>query len=361
MVKATPRETKVRPRAGMLMNILALTLLMQLGLNWRPAAVWGADQNGRTAAELEDPYDWHKDYQNLEPKAKNPSGPAPTAVAATPTPAVSRSASSSDDLFYQRYFRKGQKAEEPEELQKERYRKQLQELKRYQALHAGQPSRPKLSVQEQKIKKLIEQLGTDQRQQVTAIEQLVLIGAPAVPRLKKALHHRDKMVRVGALRVLRQLFVESALPDIETTLKDKSPDVRMEAAAVLGRFRHPETAPLLVPLLHDPKLRVRREAVLALGRLKRSPVALRALIRALENNVPALKGEAAQALSNFSGRDVVEALMRATHESDQDLVAYAVRSLGVIADPQSRPRLAQLAKDKNNFVAREAREALQNF
>lgn len=336
-------------------------LLFQ-SLCWPSGRVCAAEPKGRTAADLEDPYDWHKDYLNAEPAGdKKTAVPAETPTATTPTPEVSPPAASGNDLFYQRYFRKGKKAEDPEVLQKERQRQELRDLKRYQSLHARQPRRPVLSKREQKIVKLIEQLGLDQRQQEAAIEQLVMIGEGAVPRLKQALHHKDKLVRVGALRVLRQLFDDSTLPEIEAALKDKAPEVRMEAAATLGRFRHHQAAPMLVPLLHDPKQRVRREAVLALGRLKRSEVAAGALIQTLENNVPAIKVEAAEALSNFTSQDVVDALTRATYAADQDLVAYAVRSLGIIADPQSKSRLAHLAKNKNNFIAQEAREALHHY
>lgn len=317
-------------------------------------------QKGRTAQELKNPYDWKKDYSGSKPVTTSGKDITPTVVP-QPTKVIKKKSSKKDELFYNRYFRKGEKGKDPEQLQRQKHLNELKRLKQHRRSMPKRSPTPVLTEKQKEIKELIHMLGTEKHRRATAVERLSMIGDEAVPALRRALRHRYKHVRVGALHALRNIFAEKAIPDMQRLLHDKEPEVRGEAARTLGRMRHRGSAERIGRLLNDSSIRVRRDAVNALGRLKRAPAAEHLLLLALEKNKMEIKVEAAQVLAAFESPQVVEALLRATYEKDRNLIAYATRSLGEIADPQSEERIKVLSNHKDEFIREEARQALDYF
>jgi HEAT repeat protein len=82
------------------------------------------------------------------------------------------------------------------------------------------------------------------------------------------------------------------------------------------------------------------------------------MVRHLKDPDPAVRVHAAEALGNFSDRRLTPFLTALLHESDEELVKSAVRSLAAIADPAAETDLLVLLKDQRPALRALAAEAL---
>jgi hypothetical protein len=211
------------------------------------------------------------------------------------------------------------------------------------------------------ITEWIHDLGGESHQRQNAIERLSTVGTRTVPYLRQALKDPYKYRRVGALAVLANFRDKSVIPDIEHLLGDPASEVRVEAVKSLGEMKSKGSLSKLSERLWDRELRVRREAAMALGRLKTAD-ARDALVSALETSeYMDVRQQAAQELSDFLGEEAVNALLKATRDSDIKLCAYAVHSLGEIGAVAARPRLEELSRHRDRFIREEAVDALKNL
>jgi len=320
-----------------------------------PLSLEARTQKGRTAAELENPYDWEKGPEDVSAAEKRQ-------YQAQVTPQVESTSwkrtpqDVQKDQFYQRYFRKGKEVKKEEDLPTSPEERQIL-LKKLIPQHTPTPAD---TPQEQEIKKLIHDLGTEPHRRQAAVERLAMIGVPAVPALRLALRHSYKFKRIGALQALGYIQSQAALPDIQKLLRDPESAVRAEAVKVLGRMKHRSSAALITQCLQDSDKRVRREAVMALGRIK-GKCAQNGLIKALHNKYAEIREIACDELSFFTGTEVIAALLTTIHDTDRDTRLAAIRALGEIGDPAVRPQLQKLTRSEDRMIRQEALQALSNL
>ena len=118
----------------------------------------------------------------------------------------------------------------------------------------------------------VSELASSSRRRGARIH-LLLAGAPALPALRRGLHHPKAMVRQQCVRLLDQLVDEESLTDLVSALDDDDPGVRARALHALAcdRCKQNECRPaeaLWVPraieLLRHPDPDLRAAAIDAL-------------------------------------------------------------------------------------------------
>ncbi len=102
-----------------------------------------------------------------------------------------------------------------------------------------------------------------------AIEQLVIIGEPAINEIKKILlSSQDEEVRTAAVFILYRIDKPEAMDMVRETLDDKSAIVRTAAARVLGLSKdQPSVTKLMEMVQNDKAPSVRRQVATALGQI----------------------------------------------------------------------------------------------
>jgi HEAT repeat protein len=141
------------------------------------------------------------------------------------------------------------------------------------------------------IRNLVDMLGRDDVSRQHARQELVEIGAPAVPLLLPALESHQYRVRWEAAKTLGQIGDERAAPALVTTLEDRRGDIRWLAARGLIAIGRPAVRPLLEALISRSDSSPLRQGArhvlktLAVGRLE-APLA--PVLQALEGAAPAV-------------------------------------------------------------------------
>lgn len=120
----------------------------------------------------------------------------------------------------------------------------------------------------------------------------------AVPQLKKALFDANMVVRRAAITALWRIGVREAVPQLLQLLTDESGGVRVLAAQVLGGFSDPASVPDLMDALKDSKWYVRQAAAEALGAIGDAR-AVEALRHARHDPRAAVSRAARKALAAF--------------------------------------------------------------
>lgn len=314
---------------------------------------WARSQKGRTASELENPFDWENPEEPAPAEeAPTPLSRTPPRSAATPRPVAPTPAptppAKNEDFFYQRYFRKGKAWVEPTPGPTEKPR-------------VIRTPTPEPDPFEREMRELIHALGTEQHSRLKAVERLTMIGPKAVPHLVKALRHDYKFTRIGALDALARIRDPQAIPGIQALVGDREPAVRAESVKALGRMKHRGSVGVIAGVMNsDPEYRVRRDAAAALGKIGGDP-ACQALLNAWAGQPGSVRQQIAQALSAFESEDAVRQLIAAIRDPDRDVRIFAIRSLGEIGDPAAVPSLQALSRDSDPHIRREAAGALENI
>jgi len=171
-------------------------------------------------------------------------------------------------------------------------------------------------------------------------------GRPeAVEPLITALHDTDAYVRGDAAISLGLLRDHRAASALMQCLTDSSPAVRGHAANALGSIGAGEASVLLATTLHDPERIVRVWSAVALrnlhwsGATDATPLAVPALIAALQDSDATVREKAANALGTIRDVRAVDPLLAALKD-DEVMVRYAaVEALEEIGDPRALPAL----------------------
>lgn len=116
-----------------------------------------------------------------------------------------------------------------------------------------------------------------------AIEQLVLMGEPAIEEIKNGLLTADKdETRAAAVFLLSRIHTPVAMDIVREALNDKSLMVRTASARVLGLAKDKQALPKLMEMVQSDEAPVRRQAATALAQIGDNR-AVDALIRASAN------------------------------------------------------------------------------
>jgi HEAT repeat protein len=129
-----------------------------------------------------------------------------------------------------------------------------------------------------------------------------------------------------------------ALDALVRALDDDRPDVRAEAAASLGQLEDASVLPHLIKRLGDGVAHVRQNAAIALGTL-RDARGFDPLADALRDGLPDLRFQAATSLAEIDPARAFEPLIAALGDSDPQVAGSAALAIGAVGSA-----LAELAE-----------------
>ncbi|MCE5248835.1 MFS transporter [bacterium] len=144
--------------------------------------------------------------------------------------------------------------------------------------------------------------------------------------------------------VLRQLTRGNPLMYAYHTLyllNARTEESRAKAIDELGRSRSPMAIDALVEALDDASPEVRRNAVFALAKTQ-SEEAVAPLIRELENRESDIRYEACEALGKIGHKTAVETLVKTLDDTDNRIRSAAVTALAEIGGEEAKQRLFEL-------------------
>jgi HEAT repeat protein len=187
----------------------------------------------------------------------------------------------------------------------------------------------------------------------------------AIPTLLDALQGEYYTVRSRAALALGKIGERTAMQPLLSALKDKDDEVRSGACLGLGLFRDPSTFDDITNvLLDDPKLEVRQAAARALGDTQH-PAALPYLMEALHDSFWWYEREyaAGDLLSAIEkmGTTAVGPLIEALGDKEGTVRKFAAILLGKLGDPRAIEPLGMTLYDMHHEVGRASAESLAKF
>lgn len=187
----------------------------------------------------------------------------------------------------------------------------------------------------------------------------------AVPALLDALKGEFYTVRGRAALALGRIGDKRAVEPLFLALKDPEDEVRIGACLGLGFFKDPSTFDeITTVLLDDSKIEVRQAAAKALGNTGH-PAAVPFLMEALRDPYWWYEREM-QAGDLFTaiekmGEMAVEPLIEALKDNEGTVRKYAAILLGRTGDPHAIEPLGMALYDLHHDVGKASAEALVNF
>ena len=187
----------------------------------------------------------------------------------------------------------------------------------------------------------------------------------AVPALLETLKGEFFTVRSRAALALGKIGDTRALQPLLQLLKDPEDEVRIAACLGLGSFKDPSTFDNITNvLLDDPKIEVRQAAAKALGNTGH-PAALPYLMEALHDSYWWFEREyaATDLLSAIEnmGTAAVEPLIEALQDKEGTVRKFAANLLGRSGDPRAIEPLGMALYDLHHEVGKVAAESLARF
>lgn len=201
-----------------------------------------------------------------------------------------------------------------------------------------------------------------------AVEALVAIGPPAVPRLRELLDDVDIDKRIGAATALLRIDPEAELPGVRERLEGSDP--RLAISMAYGMIRSNVGAEVAVPVLaqtmRDPDYYLHNQSIKALGELgPQSAAAVPALAELLKHDDPEVRWRAAYTLVRIGpgATAAVPALREALADAEAKVREGAAYALGAIgpAAKEAREALRVAARDSDAQVRFRAAKALEKL
>jgi HEAT repeat protein len=169
----------------------------------------------------------------------------------------------------------------------------------------------------------------------------------AFPAVNTTLAAADPLRRAGAAEALGLMGGEAAAQALVKHLDDPEPHVRAAVATALGRIADPTKAPALLPLLADDEPDVVRAAARALGGICDACAAVPLAEALMHADQPLLVRRAlAAALARAPHPDAQPALLQALGDPDPQVRGYAAEALGHVGNEAAHDALAALRSDK---------------
>jgi HEAT repeat protein len=190
-----------------------------------------------------------------------------------------------------------------------------------------------------------------------AASALGCIGtSEAISFLVKLLRHPSEQVQASAARALSRGNLPAVSPLVDA-LKNGNDLVKMHAAHSLGKINSPLAVPALIKALDHPVKAIRLEAAWALGQI-RSPLAANALANRLTDADISVQSQAAQSLKSI-GAPVIPALVNMLNNEASNTRSVAVRTLGQMGIEEVIPVLVEVLRhDSFPYVRCDAATAL---
>jgi HEAT repeat protein len=187
----------------------------------------------------------------------------------------------------------------------------------------------------------------------------------AVPALLEAVKGEYYTVRSRAALALGNIGGAGVIPALLPLLKDKENEVRIAACVAVGKFRDPTTFDEIANvLLDDPTIEARRAAAAALGET-RHPAAIPFLMEALRDPFWWYEREdaAGDLLTALErmGKAAVQPLIEALGDPERNVRKFAAMVLGNLRDARAVEELGMAVYDLHDEVSRAAAESLAKF
>lgn len=203
------------------------------------------------------------------------------------------------------------------------------------AVEAWKP-RARERLEPYRLKDLIEALGhLDAQRHEAAAEELVTLGAAAVPALSAALQNvRNLRQRQQAARVLGLIGDARAVKPLLAALEDRDAGVWSQATGALARI--PDAAEVLRHALHHASQRTRYGAAIALWRQTRSEEAFQPLLAAMLDEELLVRSSAITSLwqqPDERALATLQIVLAQEHDAQSMLARYALQALQAIGTP----------------------------
>jgi HEAT repeat protein len=187
----------------------------------------------------------------------------------------------------------------------------------------------------------------------------------AIPTLLDALQGEYYTVRSRAALALGKIGDRQAIRPLLGALKDKEDEVRSAACLALGLFRDPSTFDEITNvLLDDPKIDVRQAAARALGNTQHT-AALPYLMEALHDSFWWYEREyaAGDLLSAIEkmGTAAVDPLINALGDKEGTVRKFGAILLGKLGDPRAIEPLGMTLYDMHHEVGNASADSLARF
>jgi len=187
----------------------------------------------------------------------------------------------------------------------------------------------------------------------------------AVPILLEALHGEFFTVRAHAALALASIGDARVIPELLPILRDKDDEARIAACDAIGTFKDPSTFDELANVaLDDSKIEVRQAAVKALGD-SHNPAAIPFLMEALRDSFWWFEREQnVSVLLNAilgMGEKAVTPLIEALADREGTVRRYSVMILGRLKDKRALDELGMAVYDLHHDVSKAAAEALAQY
>jgi HEAT repeat protein len=200
-------------------------------------------------------------------------------------------------------------------------------------------------------KRLVAQL-TNSTKRDRAAQELIGMGALAVPALIDSLARQDSAQGELCLRILVQIGPR-AVPPLCEALAAAHPETRGRAAEILGVIKDTRAVPALLDALRGEFYTVRLKAALALGGI-RDPGAIPALTDALRDTDPDVRAAAARSLCAFADPRTFEAVGDLLLDDPQiEVRQAAAEAFGETRRTDAIPYLMQALHDSFWWYERE--------
>jgi HEAT repeat protein len=188
-----------------------------------------------------------------------------------------------------------------------------------------------------KIEDLISRLGSKDKNDCTdAFKNIIESGAPAAKPLVRALSRPDEKIQLQVFKILDRLELDwtthadnEAVISLIKSLDSRDGRIRVRARQFLVSIG-PLAVPALVEAMEDKDQHIRWESAKALGQIG-DPLATQALIKALDDKIFEIRWLAAEGLSAIGRPAIIPLLKRLIEEPEspwvRDGVHYVLRNM----------------------------------
>ncbi len=192
-------------------------------------------------------------------------------------------------------------------------------------------------------KRLIVQLS-DSTKRERAAQDLIHIGADAVPALIETLPSRDPRLPPLVAQIIVRIG-SPAIPALTKTLGEAHPLVRAQACDILGQINDRASVPALLDALRGELYTVRAKSASALGNIG-DPQAIQPLLTALKDKEDDVRASAVLALGKFHNPAIFDDIANLLLDDPKiEVRQAAARAFCETKNSQSLPYLMQALRD----------------